>query len=75
MNDFWYTGHEIKKPEPLPGRIKRFFDSIKQLAPEVARNCFGGEDRRTDQGVTRDLAQVGRRGPTAKEIGTDGGRT
>ena len=36
MNDFWYTGHEIKKPEPRPGRIKRFFDSIKQLAPEVA---------------------------------------
>jgi radical SAM superfamily enzyme with C-terminal helix-hairpin-helix motif len=27
---------EIKKPEPRPGRIKRLFDSIKQLAPEVA---------------------------------------
>ena len=25
-----------KKPEPQPGRIKRLFDSIKQLAPEVA---------------------------------------
>jgi len=27
---------ETKKPEPQPGRIKRHFDSIKQLAPEVA---------------------------------------
>jgi len=27
---------EIKKPEPRPGRIKRLFASIKQLAPEVA---------------------------------------
>jgi radical SAM superfamily enzyme with C-terminal helix-hairpin-helix motif len=27
---------ETKKPEPQPGRIKRLFDSIKQLAPEVA---------------------------------------
>ena len=27
---------EIKRPEPQPGRIKRLFESIKQLAPDVA---------------------------------------
>ena len=27
---------EIQRPEPQPGRIKRLFESIKQLAPDVA---------------------------------------
>jgi len=27
---------EIQRPEPQPGRIKRLFDGIKQLAPDVA---------------------------------------
>jgi hypothetical protein len=27
---------EIKQPEPQPGRVKRLFDGIKQLAPDVA---------------------------------------
>jgi hypothetical protein len=27
---------EITKPEPQPGRVKRLFDGIKQLAPDVA---------------------------------------
>jgi hypothetical protein len=35
-NDFGMLVDEIKKPERRPGRIKRLFASIKQLAPEVA---------------------------------------
>ena len=31
---------EITKPEPRPGRIKRLFDGIKQLAPDVASILF-----------------------------------
>ena len=31
---------EIKKPEPQPGRVKRLFDGIKQLAPDVASILF-----------------------------------
>ena len=27
---------EIKKPEPQPGRVKRLFENILKLAPDVA---------------------------------------
>jgi len=27
---------EITKPEPQPGRVKRLFDGLKHLAPDVA---------------------------------------
>ena len=36
VDDLGKLADEIKKPEPQPGRIKRFFDGIKQLAPDVA---------------------------------------
>jgi hypothetical protein len=32
--------NKLKKSEPRPGRIKRLFDCIKQLAPEVASILF-----------------------------------
>jgi probable HAF family extracellular repeat protein len=36
MTDLGRLADEIKKPEPQPGRIKRLFDGIKQLAPDIA---------------------------------------
>jgi hypothetical protein len=38
-NDFGMLVDETKKPEPRPGRIKRLFDSIKQLAPRSPQSC------------------------------------
>ena len=73
---FWYAGRRDQE-----ARAPTWPDQAALREHQAARSrgrlnlVLGGEGRRADQGVTRDPARVGRRGPTAKEIGTDGGRT